>query len=163
MIRPSHRQLLAYLLLALLAAALTGCGGSPAEEPPKTAPSPATGADRIQGVQTGVPANRSSQQHLAQLGITGEPNRGEPRGLLVTGFVSSSESAPLGVIGVKQGDVIVSCNGRREQIGLRLVAAIDGLRESGNPVVLVVMRDGKQVTLERTEKLPESQTDQTPE
>lgn len=87
---------------------------------------------------------------------------GEPRGLLVTGFVSAPETTPLAVIGVKEGDVIVSCNGRQQQLGVRLVAAIEKLQESGEPVTLVVVRNGEQVTLERAEKLPGGQTGQDP-
>ncbi|MCJ7752661.1 MAG: hypothetical protein MUQ65_16500 [Armatimonadetes bacterium] len=77
--------------------------------------------------------------------------------------MSSSETAPLAVIGVKEGDVIVSCNGDQQQIGGRLVAAIEGLQERGEPVALVVMREGKELTLERTEKLPGTATEQQPE
>ena len=157
------RRVFAYLLMALFAAALLGCGGSPSGESPATGPSPATRIDGIQGIPTGGPAGGSSQQQLAQLGISGKPNAGETRGLLVTGFVSSSETAPLAVIGVKEGDVIVSCNGQQQQLGIHLVAAIERLQDRGEPVTLVVMRDGEQVRLERTEKLPGSQTGQNPE
>ncbi len=98
----------------------------------------------------------SGEQYLAQLGITGKPSATRPRGLLVTGFVSSSETAPLAVIGVKEGDVIMSCNGEQQQISSRLVAAIEGLQERAEPITLVVVREGERVTLERTEKLPGS-------
>lgn len=142
------RRVFAYLLMAAFAAALLGCGGSPSAEPPAAGPGPtARAGSRRGGPPTGT-GGGSSQQHLAQLGITGKPNAGEPRGLLITGFVSSSETAPLAVIGVKEGDVIVSCNGQQQQIGVRLVAAVKGLQERGEPVTLVVMRDGEQVTLE---------------
>jgi S1-C subfamily serine protease len=72
----------------------------------------------------------------------------------LTGFLSSPEASPLGVIGVRVGDKIISCNGQQERIATRLVAALDGLQNRGEPVVLVVLRDGKEVRLERTEKLP---------
>jgi len=156
------RRVFAYLLMAVFAAALLGCGGSPSGESPATGPGPTAGAGSRQGGPPAGAEGMSPQQHLAQLGITGKPNATEPRGLLVTGFVSSSETAPLAVIGVKEGDVIVSCNGARQQIGVRLVAAVKGLQERGEPVTLVVMRDGQQVTLERTEKLPGSQPGQNP-
>lgn len=156
------RRLFAYLLMALLAAALLGCGSSPSAESPATGPGPTTSAGSRQGGPPAGAGGMSSPQHLAQLGITGKPSGTEPRGLLVTGFVSSSETAPLAVIGVKEGDVIVSCSGQRQQLGVRLVAAFKGLQERGEPVTLVVMRDGQQLTLERTEKLPGSQTGQDP-
>jgi S1-C subfamily serine protease len=72
----------------------------------------------------------------------------------VTGFLSSPEASPLGVIGVRVGDKIVSCNGQREQIARRIISALDGLENRGEPIVLVVIRDGEEVRLERTEKLP---------
>ena len=157
------RRVFAYLLTAALATALWGCGSSPSGESPATGPGTTAGAGSRQGGPPAAAASTSSPQHLAQLGITGKPNAREPQGLLVTGFVSSSETPPLAVIGVKEGDVIVSCNGKQQQLGVYLVAAIEGLQERGEPVTLVVMRDGEQVTLERTEKLPGSQTGQNPE
>jgi S1-C subfamily serine protease len=82
---------------------------------------------------------------------------------LVTGFVAPSEAAPLAVIGVEEGDVIVSCNGQQQQLAVRLLAAIEGLQERGEPIVLVVMRDGETLTLERTEKLPGDQAGEASE
>jgi len=160
--RQTGRRVFTYLLMAVLAAALWGCGSSPSGGSPATGPGPTAGAGSRRG---GLPVGTgggSSPQHLAQLGITGKPNARDPQGLLVTGFISSSETAPLAVIGVKEGDVIVSCNGKQQQLGVYLVAAIEGLQERGEPVTLVVMRDGEQVTLERTEKLPGGQTGQNP-
>ena len=159
----TRRHVFAYLLMALLAAALVGCSESPPRESSPTQLDFGTRAGGRQGGQPRGGRGQSSPEHLTQLGITGKPNMGQPQGLLVTGFVSSSETAPLAVIGVKEGDVIVSCNDQQQQLGIRLVEAIKGLQESGKPVTLVVMRDGERVTLERTEKLPGSQTDQTPE
>ena len=108
------------------------------------------------------PAGRAGgqQRSLAYFGITGGPSQTEPRGLLVTGFVSPPEQSPLKVIGVKEGDVILSCNGETRQMGERLYAAIEGLQQRGQKITLVVLRDGKQVTLERTEKLPAAATAQ---
>jgi len=160
--RQTGRRVFAYLLMAVLAAALLGCSSSPSGESPATGPAPMARAGSRQGGPPAAAGTTSSPQHLAELGITGKPNAGEPRGLLVTGFVSSSETAPLAVIGVKEGDVIVSCNGQQQQLGVRLVAAVNGLQERGEPVTLVVMRDGEQVTMERTEKLPGGQTGQNP-
>jgi hypothetical protein len=45
-------------------------------------------------------------------------------------------------------------------MGDRLQAALEGLQNRGQKVTLVVIRDGKQVTLERTEKLPAAATTQ---
>jgi len=39
---------------------------------------------------------------------------------------------------------------------MHLVAAIEGLQERGEPITLVVVREGERMTLERTEKLPGS-------
>jgi len=100
------------------------------------------------------------QKTLASFGITGGPSQTEPRGLLVTGFTSPPEQSPLKVIGVKEGDVILSCNGETHQMGERLYAAIEGLEKRGRKITLVVLRDGKEVTLERTEKLPADATAQ---
>ncbi len=58
------------------------------------------------------------------------------------------------LLGVKKGDVIVSCNGQSRQMGLRLLAAIEGLQSRGEPVVLEVVRGGKRIKLETTERLP---------
>jgi S1-C subfamily serine protease len=88
------------------------------------------------------------------LGISGTPNRTEPQGLKVTGFTGSSGSSPLDVLGVEQGDVIVSCNGMSGQLGARIITAIEGLNARGEPITLVVVRDGKRITLERSDKLP---------
>jgi S1-C subfamily serine protease len=156
------RRVFAYLLMAVLAAALLGCGSSPSGQSPATGPTLTTGAGSRQGGPPAAAGTTSSPQHLAELGITGKPSGGEPQGLLVTGFVSSSENAPLAVIGVKEGDVIVSCNGDQQQIAVRLLAAIEGLQERGEPVTLVVMREGKELKLERTEKLPGSEAGQNP-
>lgn len=156
------RHIYAYLLMTVFAAALLGCGGSPSGESPVAEPGPITRTGSRRGGPSAGTRGASSQQHLAQLGITGKPNAGEPQGLLVTGFVASSETAPLAVIGVKEGDVIVSCNGQHQQLGVHLVAAVKALQENGEPLTLVVAREGEQVTLERSEKLPGSQTGQNP-
>lgn len=148
----TDRRVFVYLLMAVLAAALLGCGSNPSGESLATGPGPAARAGSRQGGPPAGAGSGSAQQHLAQLGITGKPSATEPQGLLVTGFVSSSETALLAIIGVKEGDVIVSCNGEQRQIGSRLVVAIEGLQARGEPVTLVVMRDGQQLTLERTEK-----------
>ncbi len=150
------RRVFAYLLMVVFAAALLGCGSSPSGESPAAGSGPTARAGSPQGGLSAGTEGRSSEQHLVQLGITGKPNSGEPQGLLVTGFVSSSETAPLAVIGVKEGDVIVSCNGQQRQPGMRLVAAIEGLQKRGEPITLVVVREGERMTLERTEKLPGS-------
>ena len=99
---------------------------------------------------------------LASLGITGKPSSTTPKGLQVTGFTSSSASSALKSIGVKEGDVIVSCNGQGQQIGQRCVAATEGLEKRGEPMTLVVIRNSKQVTLESTKKLPGAETGQKP-
>ena len=150
------RGVFAYILMVVFAAALLGCGSSPSGESPAAGTGPAARAGSRQGGLSAGAGGGSSLQHLVQLGITGEPSATEPRGLLVTGFVPSSETAPLAVIGVKEGDVIVSCNGQQRQPGMRLVAAIEGLQKRGEPITLVVVREGERVTLERTEKLPGS-------
>jgi len=84
-------------------------------------------------------------------------------GLLVAGFIESSEQWPLQTIGVETGDVIVSCNGEQQQLADRIVTAMRNLQEEGAPIVLVVVRAGKQVTLERAEQFPESQAGQAVE
>jgi len=104
---------------------------------------------------------RSLPEHLTQLGITGEPSSGDPLGLAVTGFVESSKPSPLQLMGVAKGDVIVSCNGQAQQIAGRIVVAIRNLQDKGEPITLVVLREGKQITLERTEKFPDSRAPST--
>lgn len=133
------------VLIVTFSVTIAACGTPPTESP---ADAPAGGAAQAGGV--------SRQAQLTQLGITGGPDMAKPMGLVVTGFVSSSGSSPLEVIGVKVGDKIISCNGQQEQIATRLVAALDGLQSRGEPVVLVVFRDGERVRLERTEKLAEA-------
>lgn len=99
----------------------------------------------------------SSQQplaQLAQLGVIGSPSQTEPQGLLVADFTPSSEPWPLEVLGVEKGDVIISVNGEQGRIGGRLVNALEVLEQGGEPITLDIIRDGKRVTLERTEKLP---------
>ena len=137
------------VLIALLAVTLSGCGSGPTSSPGTV--SGAVGGPGAGPAQAGGQSPRAQQ---AQLGITGEPSQLDPKGLVVTGFVSSPEASPLGVLGVKVGDKIISCNGQQEQIATRLTAALDGLQNRGEPIVLVVLRDGKEVRLERTEKLP---------
>jgi S1-C subfamily serine protease len=73
---------------------------------------------------------------------------------LVTGFVSSSRPSPVELMGVEEGDVIVLCNGRAGQMGVRLLAAVEGLQSRGEPVVLEVVRNGKQIRLRATKKPP---------
>jgi len=90
---------------------------------------------------------------IAQWGATGRPSQ-NPQGLRITGFLPSPGPSPLEVIGVREGDVIVRCNGASEQLRDHLLAAMTGLQERGEPIVLVVSRDGRLLTLERTEKLP---------
>ena len=150
------RRVFAYLLMVVFAAAPELVVQHVVPLSPAAGAGPAARDGSPQGGLSAGTEGRSSEQHLVQLGIAGKPNSGEPQGLLVTGFVSSSETAPLAVIGVKEGDVIVGCNGEQQQIGRRLVAAIDGLQERGEPITLVVVREGERVTLERTEKLPGS-------
>jgi len=96
-------------------------------------------------------------QGLSQLGITGRPSETSPQGLLVTAFTATTPGSPLKTIGVQQGDIILSCNGAQQQMGRRLPEAIKGLQERGEPVTLVVLREGKQITLARKEKLPAAQ------
>jgi S1-C subfamily serine protease len=137
------------VLIVALSVTIAACGGRPA--------GPSADTQGGGPAQTGGQSPRAQQ---AQLGITGEPDQEEPRGLLVTGFLSSPEASPLGIIGVKVGDKIISCNGQQERIATRLVAALDGLESRGEPVVLVVMRDGEEVRLERTEKLAGAGSDE---
>jgi len=96
-------------------------------------------------------------QGLSQLGITGKPSDTRPQGLLVTAFTAATRESPLKTLGVQQGDVILSCNGTQQQMTKRLLEAVKGLQERGEPVTLVILRDGKQITLERKEKLPAAQ------
>jgi S1-C subfamily serine protease len=75
----------------------------------------------------------------------------------VTGFVSSSGPSPVELLGVEEGDVIVSCNGRSGQIGVRLLAAIEGLQSRGEPLVLEVVRNGRRIKLRATKGPPAPQ------
>jgi len=139
-------------VIAVSAALVAGCGGSSSGGPTPAVPSgppaaPASGS-------SGVPAGGSGMQGLTQLGITGRPSDTSPQGLLVIAFRATTPESPLKTIGVQQGDVILSCNGAQQQMGSRLPEAVKGLQERGEPVTLVVLREGKQVTLERKEKLP---------
>lgn len=155
--RASHHAL-ALACIALAAGVLFGCGSNPTP-PPETGPGTAAGPG-------GGPAQAtepSRRDQLIELGVTGGPSRTGPGGLSITRFVSSPESSPLGVLGVKEGDTIVSCNGQQQQLASRIVAALEGLESRGEPVVLVVMRDGERVRLERTEKLPSEGSDDSSE
>jgi S1-C subfamily serine protease len=142
----------------MLAAALLGCGSRPAATP-SAAGAGVAGPGGPPDTPTGSAA-ASSPLHLAQVGVVGRPSQTEPRGLQVTGFVPSSKPWPLDILGVKKGDVIVTCNGQREQIGVRLIAALEGLQSRGETVTLEVIRDGRQMKLERSEKLPAAETAQ---
>jgi S1-C subfamily serine protease len=144
------------LLLALGIIVLVAAFVLYARRPGSPIASPAGGGPS----RAGQPAGRAGgqQRTLAYFGITGGPSQTDPRGLLVTGFVSPPEQSPLKVVGVKEGDVILSCNGETHQMGERLYAAIEGLEQRGQKITLVVLRDGKQVTLARTEKLPAAAT-----
>ncbi len=103
---------------------------------------------------TAPPAgSQAARDEQARLAITARPDPAEPRGLLVTGFLSSPEASPLGVMGVRVGDKIVSCNGQREKIATGIVAALDALENEGEPIVLIVYRDGQEMRIEQTEKL----------
>jgi len=139
-------------VIAVLAALVAGCGGGSSGGPTPAAPSGPSAAPASGG--SGAPAGGSGVQDLSQLGITGRPSDTSPRGLLVTAFTATTPESPLETIGVQQGDVILSCNGAQQQMGRRLAEAIKGLQERGEPVTSVVLREGKQVTLERKEKLP---------
>jgi len=108
--------------------------------PPGTAPIPSS-------------MRRSTLADLAQLGVVGEPSK-NPRGLLVKDFLPSATPWPLQVIGVQKGDVVISCNGQAGQLGARILQALEGLQNRGEAITLVVVRDGKDVTLSRSEKLP---------
>jgi S1-C subfamily serine protease len=154
---------LAFSLSLAMAATILGCGGTKPSSPP-VGPrmSGRSQAPSRSGGPPG-PAAKSLPEHLTQLGITGEPSSGSPMGLVVTGFVTSPEPSPLQLMGVEKGDVIVSCNGQQQQIAGRVVTAVRNLQEKGEPVTLVVLRQGKELTLERTEKFPESKPAQGPQ
>ncbi|MFB3880499.1 MAG: hypothetical protein ACE149_04510 [Armatimonadota bacterium] len=120
-----------------------------------------TSAASLLGKPAGVGAQQSAgsgaggqQRTLAYFGITGGPSQTEPRGLLISSLAEEPNPSPLKLIGVQVGDVIVSCNGGTKQMGERLYSALDGLQNRGEKITLVVVRDGKQMTLERTDKLP---------
>jgi S1-C subfamily serine protease len=81
----------------------------------------------------------------------------------VTGFTPSPEPSALKVIGVEEEDVIVACNGQREHMRDACLAAIEGLQERGEPITLLVLRDGQQVELTRTERLPDAPSSEAPE
>lgn len=138
------------VLIVALAAALLGCGTTP----PASETAPPSGQA---GAPTG-PGGGGRQEQLAQLGITGRPSETDPAGLLVTGFLPSSDPWPLQTLGVEVGDAIIMCNDQQQQIGTRLTAAIDGLQARGEPITLVVLRNNDRVTLQRDEKLPGAKT-----
>jgi len=144
-----------------MGAIIQGCGGTQTSTP--TATPLTSGRSEAQGGSGGQPGAvaRSLPEHLTQLGITGQPSSGDPLGLSVTGFVESSKPSPLQLMGVEKGDVIVSCNGQAQQIAGRIVLAIRNLQDKGEPVTLVVLREGKQITLERSEKFPDSRAPST--
>jgi len=152
-------RVLVYVIAVAATGVLLGCGDRGSKEYSDGSPYAAVGSRSGGGGLSAEGASRSSAERLTELGITGMPSGTQPQGLLVTGFVAPSEATPLAVIGVEEGDVIMTCNGQQQQLAVRLLAAIEGLQERGEPIVLVVMRDGEQLTLERTEKLPGSQVD----
>lgn len=156
------RRVLASVFVALLAVTVMGCSRSTPEPPSGGAPYTEARSEGRQAEPMAGAGEASSRDHLTKLGIIGRPSGTEPRGLLITGFTGPSEDTPVAVIGVEEGDVIISCNGEQQQLGARLVAAIEGLQQRGEPITLVVVRKGEQVTLERTEKLPAAKTEAGP-
>jgi S1-C subfamily serine protease len=92
-------------------------------------------------------------QSLAALGISGKPSNTTPQGLEITAFTGTTES-PLKAMGMKAGDVIIKCNGEQQQMGKRLPAAFKDLQDNGKAVTCVILRDGKEMTLTRSEKMP---------
>jgi len=111
------------------------------------------------GKKTQTPNNanapRSGYTDVVKLGIKYEPVRTEPKGLLVKDFSTSKVPFPLKKIGVKRGDIIISCNGETDKLGVRLVDALQDLQRQGDPVTLEIYRDGKSMKLVRSEKIPE--------
>jgi len=143
------------LLLLLIVGLLVGCGSRPNPAPSDgTTTSGSTSQPTTALPPGGMPpssSGQSSRADVARLGVVGEPSP-DRRGLRIKDFTSSS--SPLQVLGVKKGDVIISCNGQQRQLGLLINQAIDGLQTRGEAITLVVERAGKQVTLTRAEKLP---------
>lgn len=140
------------LVLALFVS-VEGCGEQ--SSPPAATPPAPTSQTPMMPSSSTPPSSpgQSTPAHVARLGVVGEPSA-DRRGLLIREFTSSPTPSPLQVLGVKKGDVIISCNGQQGQLGLRINQAIDGLQTRGEPITVVVEREGKQVTLTRSERLP---------
>jgi S1-C subfamily serine protease len=154
--KPSCHLVPIALVVLTGALVLAGCSGDPSASP--IAQGAGGGGD-----PSGGAAGGSSPSHLSPLGITGRPSTTQPPGLLVTGFTPSPEPSALKVIGVEEEDVIVACNGQREHMRDACLAAIEGLQERGEPITLLVLRDGQQVELTRTERLPDAPSSEAPE
>lgn len=148
------RLLIAPAAMSALALAVVGCSKTATSTPAPRA-STRSAAPSAAANPSG-PMAPGAQGSLAPLGVKGEPSGTEPPGLKVTAFTATTPESPLKTLGVEVGDIITSCNGEQRQMGQRIQDALTGLRERGEPITLVVLRDGKQLTLERKEKLPET-------
>ncbi len=142
------------LVIALSIAFLAWDRGMFEKKPSAASRQPRSIPGAAGGPQAGGGSAAGAGSMMAQLGINAQPSRGQTQGMQVTGFVESSKPSPLKAIGVKEGDVIVTCNGQSGQIGSRCQSALEGLQKRGEPMTIEVIRNGKRVRLERKEKLP---------
>jgi len=147
-----------YLIAALLLVVVLSAAFVVSTRRPAASPAPIPQAEAVPTPMPPGPREQrqpSSPADLVPLGVTGRPSATEPQGLQITGFVPADKPWPLEVIGVEEGDVIITCNGQREQMARRLQAAVEALQERGEPIVLEVLRGGERIVLERTERLPD--------
>ena len=137
------------LVVALvLVGGLTGCSG-------RAATSGQGGSEQLDLGQV------AGEQQIPQLGVVGQPSP-DPRGLLVKSFAPPPDRSPLELMGVRENDIVLSCNGVQEQIRPDFVKAVEGLQQRGEPITLVVQRGGTRVTLKRSEKLPKEAVPDVP-
>ncbi len=78
----------------------------------------------------------------------------DPQGFKIDKFEGTPNPSPLKLMGLKEGDVITSCNGQKQQVRGAVVQGIQDLNASGKSIVILVSRAGKSITINWKDKLP---------
>jgi len=131
------------------------------EPPPFTMRGPARGGIG-RGARGGGGDTVRRDEQDARLGIESDLST-EPKGLRIVSFREPRSRSPLVAIGLKEGDIVLSCNEYDSGLRMRLVLAVTELQRQGQPVKLEVSRGGKQIAIEWTQKLPDDVFPMSPE